>query len=230
MPLASPPHLKLREVCYGYREGQTVLEKVNLAVESGSSVGIYGPPGCGKTTLAELLFSLRRTTSGNIELDGVDGDDLRPDVLRRHVSMVGSIEVIDGTITENVHLDRVEVDPTNVHESLRQVDLLDDIFLLPLGLETRLTATGSPLSETQLRRLMLARAIAGRPRLLVIDTLLDALPDDETLKLMSMLTSEEVSWTLIVFSNRRQVLDYCDHIFYLNGSASGMKNMTSKRA
>ena len=215
--------LKLRDVCYAYREGQIVLEKVNLTVESGSSLGICGPPGCGKTTLAELLFGLRRAASGNIELDGVDDDDLRPDVLRRHVSLVGPIEVIDGTIAENVHLDRVEVDSTDVHESLRRVDLLDDVFLLPRGLETQLTATGSPLSETQLRRLVLARAIAANPRLLIIDTLLDALPDDQALHLMSNLSREEVSWTLIVFSGRRQILECCNHIFDLGGRTTGPK-------
>ena len=199
------------------------MEKVNLSVESGSSVGICGPPGCGKTTLAELLFGLRQVASGNIELDGVDADDLRPDVLRRHVSLVGPIEVIDGTIAENVHLDRVEVDSTRVHESLRQVGLLDDVFLLSDGLETQLTATGSPLSETQVRRLMLSRAIAGRPRLLVIDTLLDALPDDQALHLMSMLSGDEFSWTLIVFSGRRQILDRCDRIFDLGESTMSQR-------
>ncbi|MFV2068863.1 MAG: ATP-binding cassette domain-containing protein, partial [Pirellulales bacterium] len=221
--------LKLRDVCYGYGEGQTVLEKVNLVVESGASVGICGPSGCGKTTLAELLFGLRRATSGNIELDGVDGDDLRPDVLRRHVSLVGPIEVIDGTITENVHLDRIKVDSTDVHESLRRVGLLDTVFLLPRGLETHLTATGSPLSETQVRRLMLARAVAGNPRLLIIDTLLDAMPDDVAMHLMSVLSGEEASWTLIVFSGRRHILERCERIFNLVESTSEPKSLRGER-
>ncbi len=221
--------LNLRDVSYEYREGQAVFENINLAVESGSSVGICGPPGCGKTTLSELLFGLRNATLGNIELDGVDSDNLRPDVLRRHVSLVGPIEVIEGTIAENVHLDRVEVDSTDVHESLRQVDLLDDVFLLPRGLETPLTATGSPLSETQLRRLMLARAIAGSPRLLVIDTLLDALPDDQALHLMSNLFGKDVSWTLLVFSGRLQILKCCDRIVDMRGSTLEPKDWNRER-
>jgi len=222
--------LKLRDVCYGYHAGQTVLEKVNLTVESGSSVAICGPSGCGKTTLAELLFGLRQVVSGYVELNGVEGDDLRPDILRRHVALVGPIEVIEGTIAENVHLDRVEVDSTQVHDSLRRVGFLDNVFLLPNGLETQLTATGSPLSETQLRRLMLARAIAGRPRLLIIDTLLDAMSDDEALHLMSILSREEVPWTLIVFSGRRQIMDRCDRIFNMVGSTSGPEDLKSERA
>jgi len=221
--------LRLRNLFYGYRDGQTVLENINLKIESGSSVGIYGPSGCGKSTLAELLFGLRRATSGNIELDGVDADDLRPDVLRRHVSLVGPIEVIDGTIAENVHLDRGKVNSTAVHEALRRVDLLDDVFLLPDGLETELTATGAPLSESQQRRMVLARAIAGRPRLLIIDTLVDALPDEDALKLLSILSGKEFSWTLIVLSGRRQILDCCDRIVNLDGGKSDPKDRHSER-
>ena len=221
--------LRLREVCYGFGDGRTLLKSINLTVKSGSSLGICGPAGCGKTTLSELLFGLRRATSGNIELDGVDADDLRPDVLRQHVSLVGSIEVIDGTIAENVHLDRGEVNSNVVHEALRQVDLLHNVFLLPHGLETQLSPTGSPLSETQLRRLVLARAIAGHPRLLIIDTLLDSLPDDEALELLSMLSKKETSWTLILFSGRRQLLDCCDRIVNLDRNASATKDQNGER-
>jgi len=215
--------VRLRDVCYGYREGKNVLEKVSMEVESGTNVGICGASGCGKTTLTELLFGLRRPTFGSIELDGIDSDVLRPDVLRKHVSLVGPIEVIDGTIAENVHLDRVEVDSTDVHDSLRRTGLLGDIFLLPDGLGTKLTATGSPLTETQLRRLVLARAIAGSPRLLILDTLLDPLPDDQALDLLSTLTGEEVSWTLVVTSGRRQILEHCSRVFDLTENASGPK-------
>ncbi len=217
--------LRLRDLCYGYRDSQSILEKVNLAVGSGTSVGICGPSGCGKTTLAELLFGLRHPTFGSIELDGVDSGNLRPDILRKHVLLVGPIEVIEGTIAENVHLDRSEVDSTDVHDSLRQTGLLDDVFLLPDGLETQLTATGAPLTETQIRRLVLARAIAGRPRLLILDALLDPLPDDQALDLLAMLTREEASWTLIVFSNRRQILERCNRIFNLAENTPGPENM-----
>jgi len=217
--------LRLRDIDYEYQEGRNVLESVNLTVESGTSVGICGPLGCGKTTLAELLFGLRRSTSGSIELDGIDSEAFRPDVLRRYVAMVGPIEVIDGTIAENVHLDRVEVDSTVVHEALRQTGLLDDVFLLPDGLETQLTASGSPLSGTQLCRLAIARAIAGRPRLLVLDALLDGLPDDSALSLLSALASEEAPWTLVLFSGRRQLLENCSHVFNLAESTSRPGNM-----
>ncbi len=230
LPGSDGIELNLREVGYGYPDGPTVLNKVSLLVEPGKSVGICGAPGCGKTTLAELLFGLRKATSGNIELDGVDSDTLRPDIFRKHVALVGSVEVIEGTIAENVQLDRFEVDSTDAHDFLQKVGLLDEVFLLPLGLETQLTANGSPLSETQLRRLVLARAIAARPRLLVIDGLLDALPDDQALNLIDFLSGEEAPWTLIVFSGRRQILERCDRIFNLVGKPSPSNDLKNEEA
>ncbi len=229
IPGSGAVELRLRDLCYGFDNGHNVLEDLNLLVKPGSCLGICGPPGCGKTALAELLFGLRRATSGNIELNGVDTDNLRPDVLRRHVSLVGPVEIIDGTIAENVHMDREEVNSTVVHESMRQVELLDNVFLLHDGLETVLTAEGSPLSETQQRRLALARAIAGRPRLLVIDTLLDGLPDGEAMKLLSTLSGKDNPWTLILFSGRRQLLDCCDHVFDLAETTPELTDKSSER-
>ena len=230
LPKTGSRGLRIRDVSYEYPNGRKVFEMINLTIESRSTVGIWGPSGSGKTTLAELLFGVRQTTSGNIELDGVDCDDLRPDILRRYVSLVGPIEVLDGTIAENVHLDRVEVSSTRVHECLKQVDLLDPIFLLPDGLETQLTGTGAPLSETQLRRLVLARAIAGRPRLLIIDALLDPLPDEEATKLLVALSAKANPWTLVVLTGRRQLLNACDHVFQLNEIVSERREQHRERS
>ncbi len=230
--LSLPNHgalgLRLRDVGYAYRAGQNVLSNVNLTIDSGTSLGIQGPSSCGKTTLAELLFGLRRPTFGSIELDGVDSNDLRPDVMRQYVSLAGPVEVIAGTIAENVHLDRVEVDSTDVHQALQQTGLLDDLFLLPDGLGTQLTASGAPLSETQVRRLVLARAMAGCPRLLILDTLIDPLPDDQAMALMDVLAGEKVPWTLIVFSNRRKILEHCDQIFELTENSPLPKDPENK--
>ncbi len=220
VPGTGPLEIRLRDVGFRYSVGPPVLSGFSLTVPPGQVLGIHAPPGAGKTTLAELLFGLRRATSGNIEFNGIDADDLRPDVLRHHVALAAHpVEILDGTVSENVHLDRVEVNSTVVHESLQQVGLLETVFLLPDGLETPLTADGTPLSETQQRRLVLARALAGRPRLLIIDSLLDSFSDDDGLDLLRSLTEPDNGCTIILFSGRQRLLSACDRTLQLNRTA-----------
>ncbi len=90
--------------------------------------------------------------------------------------------------------------------------LLDDILRLPDGLDYRLNATGQPLTETQLRHLMLARAIAGKPRLLLVDEVLDTLAEDELDRICQTLTGETRTWTLIVVTVHSEVAKRFDRV------------------
>lgn len=184
-------------------------DRLSFEVAAGDRLAITGPAGTGKSMLADLMFGLREPAGGHLLLDDVDLRDLRPDVLRHHVALVRSVEIFDGSITENISLERSNVSLTDVREALRDAGLLDAVLSLPDGLETRLNANGLPLSETQARRLMLARAIAGQPRLLLIDALLDALSDEDLDALIPRLTRPENQFSLIVLTGRRQIADAC---------------------
>lgn len=129
--------------------------------------------------LAEILFAMRRPSHGFVEFDGVDPRDVRPDEHRTHVALAGRPEFVHGTIVDNVALDRPHVASSEVRETLRALGLLERLLALPEGLKTVLTPDGAPLSETQARRIVLARALAGHPRLLIVDGLLDAFDDDD---------------------------------------------------
>eukprot|EP00913_Durusdinium_trenchii_P028449 g26677.t1 len=178
--------------------------------DPGERIAITGLPGSGKTALLELMFGLREPDGGHVLLDDVDVRDLRPDVLRHHVALARAVEVFEGTIAENVSLERSEVSLADVREALRKVGLLDAVLGLPDGLETTLNANATSLSGTQARLLVLARAIVGRPRLLLIDALLDALSDDELDTLIPELCSSDNTFTLMVISGRKLIVDSCD--------------------
>jgi putative ABC transport system ATP-binding protein len=212
---AQPSSLTVHEVDYAFAGGANVLESVGLIIQSGDRVALIGP---GKSVLFDLMFGLRSPTHGHLSLDGIDPRDLRPDFLRRRVALVRGIEVFHGSVAENVHLARPEVTANAVRDALEQVGLLDGVLRLAGGIETDLTSGGSPLTESQLRRLMLARALVGRPGLLLIDGVLDTLPDEEAEELMRMLCDPHQPWTLIIVSNRRSLHEHCNRIVPLNSN------------
>ncbi|MCA8996962.1 MAG: ABC transporter ATP-binding protein, partial [Planctomycetaceae bacterium] len=167
--------------------GKPVISHLTLNVVSREHLVIRGPSGSGKSQLLDLLFGLRSPTSGYLMIDGYDPRDLRPDSLRKLVSLVRNNEVFQGSIAKNVHLERPDISISDVRETLHDVGLINDVLKLPDGVDTELVGDGYPLTPNQVRKLMIARAIAGRPSLLLIDGTLDALPDEEAIAVLNHL-------------------------------------------
>jgi ABC-type bacteriocin/lantibiotic exporter with double-glycine peptidase domain len=105
-----------------------------------------------------------------------------------------------------VHLERPDVSTSDARNALELVGLLEVVQKLPSGLDTPLVESGYPLTPSQARKLMLARAIAGRPRLLLIDGLLDALPDPDLRRVADGLFEPDQPWTLVVSTGRCELL------------------------
>jgi ABC-type transport system involved in cytochrome bd biosynthesis fused ATPase/permease subunit len=107
----------------------------------------------------------------------------------------------------------------DVREALSAVGLLDEVLWLPEGLNTRLLTHGTPLSHGQALRLMIARAIVGRPRLLLIDGTLDALSDDALTLVLPHLIGERAPWTLLVATGRKPVIEACQRVVSVGAPA-----------
>ena len=180
-------------------------ELQNLRIEIGQHLAIYGGSGAGKSRLADRLYGLESADGGQLKLSGDDVRDLAPEFMRRNVALIRGIEVFAGTLEENIHLGRTEIHGAAVREALSLVCLDQELAAFPDGLLTELTCEGSPLTDSQQVRLMIARAVAGRPRLLVIDGLLDRLSDDLLHPLMMNLQDVRHSWTLLVLTGRQDV-------------------------
>lgn len=204
-PQAGPAQLNLKRVAYKYDSTGLGLEPFSCKVDAGEKVAICGPAGAGKSTLADILFGSRTPTAGRVELDGQTPVDLRPDVLRRQVALAHDIEVFAGTISENVGLDRGDLTSGDVRDALKSVGLLEELLQRKGAIDSTLASGGNELSDGQAKRLMIARAIAGRPRLLVIDGLLDSLSDAELADVLPTITADSAPWTLIVFTSRTEL-------------------------
>lgn len=202
--------VRVTHLCFSYGEGRTVLHDFDLTVEAGERVALVGPNGSGKSTLIDLLFGMREPTAGCIEIDGVDLRDLRLESLRRHVAVVKGVEIFESSVLDNVRMGREELSLAAVRAALAAVRLLDEVQDLPNGLNTRLGTGGAPLSLGQAERLMIARAIAGQPRFLVLDETLDAMSPDIRQEVLPALMGQNARWSLLVITHDREVAKLCD--------------------
>ena len=159
-----------------------------------------------------MLFGLREPASGLITVNGIDPRDMRPDVLRRRVALARDIEVFEGTVAENVHLERPDISFSDVRTALEIVGLLPLIQQHPQGLETKLTSAGTPLTTSQLRRLMVARAIAGAPEIVLLDEILDSMSDAGSAQILQRIIDAESSWTIVLVTNREKLKAMMDNV------------------
>jgi ABC-type bacteriocin/lantibiotic exporter with double-glycine peptidase domain len=145
------------------------LDDITIDIPSGSKVLIVGAGGSGKSLLAGLLFGSARPDSGQVLLQGQDLRYLAPLAMRRRVKLVGELELIDGTVEENLLLGNSDAGLHDLERALRSVRLDSIVSGLREGLMTRLNIRGAPLTYSQARKLMLARALLGRPGLVLLD-------------------------------------------------------------
>lgn len=219
---SGPAALELRGAALSI-DGRAVLPPTSLTLPAGARAAVVGPPGSGKSALLDLVYGLRPASGGEVVLDGQDERDLAPDELRRRVALVRAPEVVEATILDNVTFGRREVDREQVRRALDAVGLSAAIRELPAGIETRLATGGAPLSETQARLVVLARALVGRPGLLLLDRTLDDLTAREVWPLLSALNADPDAPTLLVATSREEVAALFERRVVLGHEAPGLE-------
>jgi len=222
-----PAGLALKDVKFAYQDGHKVFESLNLVVEPRQCVFVAGGQGSGKSTLADLLCGARTPSAGRIELDGIDIRELSLDALRRQVAVVKNLEIVEGTIADNVRLERSDITNEDVRRALQAVGLLDTVRALPDGLDTPLHASGRPLSYGHARRLMVARAIAARPRLMVLVDVLDELDASSRDVVVNSVMGPDRTWTLIATTHGNTPLPEPDLRVPLGPEATVTGNATA---
>lgn len=219
--------LSLRRVTYVYPGGHRALADVSLEVAAGESVALVGSSGSGKGTLLEMAFGMRTPTAGTVLLDDVDLRDLRLESLRNDVVMLNGVEIVDGSVVENLTLGRSDATPDEVRAALRTVNLLEDILDLPKGLNTHLVASGAPLSSGQARRLVLARALVMKPRLLLVRETLDTIAAHSREKIIHAFVGEDAPWTVLLVSHDPQVIAACSRVIDLGAAKPPLPTATA---
>jgi ATP-binding cassette subfamily B protein len=217
-PVGTPARLAFEGV--GFRHpgpAGPVLAGVDLVVEPGETVALVGATGSGKTTLTSLVGRLHDVTEGRVTLDGVDVRDLPLAQLRGIVAVAfEEATLFSMSVRENLTLGRPDATDADTAEALRvaQAEFVHD---LPWGLDTRIGEQGLSLSGGQRQRLALARAVLGRPSVLVLDDPLSAL-DVHTEALVERALREVLSGTTaLVVAHRPSTVLLADRVALLAG-------------
>ena len=191
---------------------------LSTEIQAGERLALLGGLNAGKTAICNLLYGVDKPAAGRVALSGFAPTDLRPDVLRGSVALVAEPEIFEGTLADNVHLKRRNVSTRDCLAALEAVGLLDDCLSMPQGLDTPLTAAAAPLSRGQQRLLMLARAIAARPKLLLVDGTLDALPDEELSGALKVILDPQRDWTVVLATGRHDLAQEMERVIHLTES------------
>ncbi|MEQ1902697.1 MAG: ABC transporter ATP-binding protein [Pirellulaceae bacterium] len=205
-----PPKIVFRNVSLTI-DGVNVLPEFSAEFPAGSTTALLGGLSSGKSIVVDLLAGIRSPDGGTWDWNDIDARELRLESLRESIGVARGHEVFASTLDENVHLGRNSVTGVDCKRALKTVKLLDETLALPKGMLTDLQTGGRPLTNSQVSRLMIARAIASRPLLLIIDGSLDGFSVPLVQELLTSI-QQEFRATIIITTVRKSLAELCDQI------------------
>lgn len=210
-------HLRTKNLNYKYGlSGYYALKGIDLEIKAGEKVCITGPGNSGKTTLMNILTGLYSDYEGSVSINNYSLRDLDVTHLRDQVAKnISQDDLFDGTLLENITLGKTS---TTVHDAiyaLEQVGLSDTINSMPKGLETPILSGGKGLSKTVIHKIILARCLAKRPKLLVLNDFFITLAKPDKLELLSCIINSKNPCTTIMVSKDPIIMSACDRVIVM---------------
>jgi len=210
--------IEFRNLSFRYDAGrEEALRDVSLHVPAGSVLGVVGPIGSGKSTLASLIPRLFEVPDGQLFLDGVDVNRIPLRTLRSHIAMVPQDAFLFSmSLAENVAYGLPEAEPARVREAAERAQLAKDVAELPNGYDTLVGERGVMLSGGQRQRTALARALALRPSILILDDTLSSVDSETEAAIRRNLREVFEGRTVIVISHRVASVRDADQLIVLD--------------
>lgn len=204
-------------VSFGYKEGVTLIEDMNIDVKSGQTIAIVGPTGAGKTTLINLLMRFYEINSGTIRIDGVDITEMARSDLRQLFGMVlQDTWLFNGSIKDNIAYGRENATDEEVFEAARAAHADHFIRTLPEGYDTILNEDATNISQGQKQLLTIARAILANPTILILDEATSSVDTRTEIYIQKAMNNLMNGRTSFVIAHRLSTIKDADLILVMN--------------
>ena len=209
--------IEFKNVSFSYAGGKDVLSVANFSITKGETMGLVGPSGAGKTSVADLLLRLFRPNKGDILIDGKPITSISSESWRNNIGYVAQdVFLLNASIEDNIRFYRTELSADDVVNAAKQANIYNFINGLPEGFNTITGDRGVMLSGGQRQRVALARALAGNPSLLILDEATSALDHESEKLIHESIRALHGKITVFIIAHRPSTVAEADKILVLN--------------
>ena len=203
--------IELDSLSYTTPENKAIFNSLNFSIEQADRILLTGLSGSGKTTLLKILSGLILPSSGVLYINDAPIKGIKPNQYRAHIGQVLPEQFpFEGTITDNITFSRDDVSQDELRQVLKVVGLLPFVKSSPNGVNTILHPEGQQIPFTVSKRIVLARAIIHKPKLLLLKDPLEHFENDEATEIIKYLTAPERPWALVVSSRNTLWTNHCN--------------------
>lgn len=197
-------HVSLRKVSFSYEgEKNRILQDITFDILPGERLWISGQSDGGKSTLLYLIGGLYTIDQGSIALDSIPLGNYHPQLLRKEIGgYLRDEHLFDGTFMENITLGREGISFEDIRIAVVSLGLDDIVRQLPKGYNTQIERQGRQFSKSTIARILLARAIVNKPRLLLLENSFSVFPASDRKQILEYLLAEHHSWTVVLTSSQ----------------------------
>ncbi len=209
--------IEVNNISFRYwNNGPLILKDMSFKIKAGEYVALVGRTGCGKSTLVRHLLGFEKPQSGTIYYDVYDLNTIDPRSLRKHIGVVTQNgQLFQGDIFTNIAISAPQLTIDEAWKAAEIAGIADDIRQMPMGMNTQISEGQGGISGGQKQRLMIARAIASKPRILIFDEATSAL-DNKTQKAVAD-ALDGMGCTRLVIAHRLSTISHCDRILLMDG-------------
>ncbi|MFC1775261.1 ABC transporter ATP-binding protein [Patescibacteria group bacterium] len=216
LPFVFKDSLLLDDVSFSYNKGAQVISNLSFSVPQKSFLGIIGPSGGGKTSVVDLILRLLSPSSGSISLDGVPIDEIKIDEWRQNIGYVSQdIFIMNTSIRDNIKFYDDSITDEEMCDAARKAHIYGHIVKLEDGFDTIVGDRGVSLSVGQRQRIVIARALARTPSILIFDEATSALDSESEVAIKETIEEMRKDITLIMIAHRISTIKNADKIIVL---------------